>query len=235
MATNNSVTEIRKTARKNFERTGLSEQQARKLQAIYEDLLAVESFAVILRDALFERCDDYYGAHYANLIEDMCKKLTASYRTLDYMGCNTLSALEADQKDHGSDDGRCKRYGAAMSDTNVLAAVEAALSEHQTRVHQAVAILELVSDVLTAGGGNLDDAREGGCLMSAIDGAIRILRPLEVIGDSVSHSGSSGSQAMSDVTELRPASSQLPGRGKKNADSFSVSQAGNCAEEDDTD
>lgn len=90
----NNVTSIRKIARKNFKDTGLTEEQARKLETIYEDLLAVESFAVILKDALYERCEDY-GAYYAYQIEEMCKKLKASYTTLDYMGCNTLSSLKA--------------------------------------------------------------------------------------------------------------------------------------------
>lgn len=63
--------------------------------------------------------------------------------------------------------------------------VEKALREHQCRVLQSIAILELVSNVLTAGGGNLDDEHEGGRLMSAIDGAIRILQPVTALGDAI--------------------------------------------------
>lgn len=53
------------------------------------------------------------------------------------------------------------------------------LSRHTSRLYEAVAILELCSDALTQTGGSLE-VDEGGRLMSAIDGALNMLRPIPI-------------------------------------------------------
>jgi hypothetical protein len=89
-------TQLVSIARRSFEQSGLTAEQCRKLATIYRDLLIVDSLATVLRDALYERCEDC-AVHYGNLIEEMGKKLSASWKTLDYMGCNTLANIEAMQ------------------------------------------------------------------------------------------------------------------------------------------
>lgn len=49
------------------------------------------------------------------------------------------------------------------------------LSRNTSRLYEAIAILEMASDVLTVG---LDDERDQSRVMSAIDGALRIMRPV---------------------------------------------------------
>lgn len=56
------------------------------------------------------------------------------------------------------------------------------LNEHQARVYQARAILELASDLMTRG---IDNAQERARVMCAIDGAIGLLNPIDNLGDEV--------------------------------------------------
>jgi len=68
-----------------------------------------------------------------------------------------------------------------MAKSMIAKPIEAVLDEHQSRVYEAKAILELVSDLLTQG---LDGERDGARVMSAVDGAIRILEAVNNLGDA---------------------------------------------------
>lgn len=59
---------------------------------------------------------------------------------------------------------------------------EQVLADQISRVYQSIAILELVSDALTAG---VEGAQETGRVMSAVDGALELLRaiPREIDSD----------------------------------------------------
>lgn len=67
-----------------------------------------------------------------------------------------------------------------MARAMIPAPVQKVLSEHQARLFEARAILQLVSDALTQGD---VEAHAQGNLMSAVDGALRILGAIDNLSD----------------------------------------------------